>query len=400
VDPMIRVGVDVGCKTHQVGIAGPDGTLLEEFSIPHTRGGFTEFFTRIEHHRRKLGLPVAVAMEGYNGHARPLDRMIVEKGYRLYNVNNLKLARFREIFPGPAKTDSLDVRKILELFHLKDHLPMAKDVLQEVPEVPKENEKLKRLTRRRRQLVNEKVRVMKRMQADLQAVCPELLGLTRKVDNLWFLRFLASRDDLEELAQLTPEEIREIPGIGVKYAGIIREWQKGAKFSAEVEYVGPMIVADARRVLELLEEIAVLEGAIEELCEESELARRLRSMPGFGTISAAELAGEVGTLERFSSEASLALYLGMCPLDKQSGQLHGTRSPRQVNKRAKAAMMTAVAHHIWEVPESRAYYERKRAEGKRHNQAVRSLGRHLVRVIWSMIKQGRDYELGEVECLT
>ena len=64
VDPMIRVGVDVGCKTHQVGIAGPDGTLLEEFSIPHTRGGFTEFFTRIEHHRRKLGLPVAVAMGG------------------------------------------------------------------------------------------------------------------------------------------------------------------------------------------------------------------------------------------------------------------------------------------------------------------------------------------------
>jgi len=33
VDHMIRVGVDVGCKTHQVGIAGPDGTALEEFSI-------------------------------------------------------------------------------------------------------------------------------------------------------------------------------------------------------------------------------------------------------------------------------------------------------------------------------------------------------------------------------
>ena len=161
-----------------------------------------------------------------------------------------------------------------------------------------------------------------------------------------------------------------------------------------------MIVADARRVLELLEEIAVLEGAIEELCEESELARRLRSIPGFGATSAAELAGEIGTLNRFPGEASLALYLGMCPLDKQSGQFHGTSSPRQVNRRAKAAMMTAVAHHIWEVPESRAYYERKRAEGKRHNQAVRSLGRHLVRVIWSMIKQGRDYELGEVECLT
>ncbi|NOX44360.1 MAG: IS110 family transposase [Caldiserica bacterium] len=399
-DPMIRVGVDVGCKTHQVGIAGPDGTILEEFSIPHTQDGFREFFRRIEHYRRKLGLPVAVAMEGYNGHARPLDRMIVEKGYRLYNVNNLKLARFREIFPGPAKTDCLDVRKILELFHLKDHLPLAKDVLQEVPEVPKENEKLKRLTRRRRQLVHEKVRVMKRMRADLQAVCPELLGLSKKVDNLWFLRFLASRDDLEELAQVAPAEIQGISGIGRKYAGIIRGWQRRAEFSPEVEYVGPMIVADARRILELLSEIAALEESIEKLSCESELARRLRSIPGFGAISAAELAGGIGTLDRFSSEASLALYLGMCPLDKQSGQLHGTRSPRQVNKRAKAAMMTAVAHHIWEVPESRAYYEKKRAEGKRHNQAVRSMARHLARVMWSMMNHGRDYELREAECLT
>jgi len=44
-------------------------------------------------------------MEGYNGH--PLDRMIQERGYRLFNVNNLKLARFREIFPGAANTRCL-----------------------------------------------------------------------------------------------------------------------------------------------------------------------------------------------------------------------------------------------------------------------------------------------------
>ena len=43
-------------------------------------------------------------MEGEGGHGRHLDRMILEKGYTLYNVSNLKLARFQKIFPGPAKT--------------------------------------------------------------------------------------------------------------------------------------------------------------------------------------------------------------------------------------------------------------------------------------------------------
>jgi len=88
--------------------------------------------------------------------------------------------------------------------------------------------------------------------------------------------------------------------------------------------------------------------------------------------------------------------VGMSPLSKDSGQHHGSKSPRQVNQRAKAAMMTAVARHITCVPESKAYYDKKRAEGKKHNQAVRALGRHLVRVIRSMLKNERDYELREV----
>lgn len=45
-----------------------------------------------------------------------------------------------------AKTDAIDTRKILELFHFKDHLPLAKDALQKVVSVPSVNEKLKRLT--------------------------------------------------------------------------------------------------------------------------------------------------------------------------------------------------------------------------------------------------------------
>jgi len=181
--PHLRVGVDVGAKSHHVGIANPEGRILEKFVIPHSQEGFAQFFLRVGQHSSELGLPVAVAMEGLNGWSRPLDRMILERGYELYNVNNLKLARFREIFPGGAKTDALDVCKILELWHLQDHLPVAKDVLQEVPEDPPENQKLKRLTRRRRQLVNEKVRVVNRMQSDLLAVCPELRSSGRACAN-------------------------------------------------------------------------------------------------------------------------------------------------------------------------------------------------------------------------
>ena len=394
-DPHLCVGVDVGCRTHRVGIAHPNGSILEEFDISHSNAGFQEFFRRVEARRCELSLPVAVAMEGYNGYARPLDRLVQERGYRLYNVNNLKLARFKEVFPGAAKTDPIDTRKILELFRLKDQLPLAKDAIQEVVSAPAVNEKLKRLSRRRRHLVTEKMRVLNRMQADLQAVCPELLAATNDADNLWFLRLLTFRDDLRQLARLHRSTILQIPGVGQKYARLIWQWQAKAQFSGEVEYVGPMIIQDARRILELRAQIHALDEALAELAEQSEIARRLSTIPGFGKTSIAELAGEIGTLERFASEASLALYLGMCPLTHQSGQMCTARVPRQVNTRCKAAMMTTVARHIGCVPQSRAYYDRKRAEGKTHNQAIRSLGRHLVRVIWGMFRDGRDYEIRE-----
>jgi len=389
----ITVGIDIGSYQHRVAIAGPDGGILEEFDLAHHKLGFRDFFQRLAVHEKRTGLPVAIAMEGFNGHARPLDTQIRMRGYPLYNVNNLKLARFKEIFPGPAKSDPIDAHKILELFQLRTHLPLAKDVLQEVAATPAENDQLKRLTRRRRQLVNDKMRIANRLQADLKAVSPGLLDITGSVDNLWFLNFLTCRGEFPKLARIQDKSLLQVKGVGHHYADMIVQWQRTAYFAPEVAFVGDMIIEDGRRILEIMTSIKRLETQIVGIAEHSEIAGWIQSIPGFGTISSAELAGEIGTLERFTSEASLALYIGMAALDNQSGQFKGTKTPRQVNKRAKGAMMVAVARHIKEVPGSKGYYDKKRTEGKKHNQAIRALGRHLTRVIWSLIKHQRNYEI-------
>lgn len=391
----LRVSVDIGCSSHNVAIGLSSGEVLDEFSISHESEGFGHFFSRIEKQERKFGCPVAVAMEGYNGYARPLDELVRARNYRLFNVNNLKLARFKEIFPGAAKTDEIDARKGLELFLICDHLPMAKGVLQEVRKTPQENEILKRLSRRRRRLVDEQVRVLNNLQADLQAVCPGLLEITGEADNLWFLRFLTSADDLRKLARMREATIRKIPGIGKVYAAAIIKWQKKAQFSHDIEWVGDMILEDATRILELHDKIQSLEAKMEDVARSSVIAQTLSTIPGFGVICTSELAGEIGTIDRFNNEASLALYLGMANLDNSSGKQKGSKPPRQVNCRAKAAMMIAIDRHRKQVPQSQKYYEKKRAEGKKHNQAVRALGRHVSRVIFRMLKENRRYTLSQ-----
>jgi transposase len=389
----LRVSVDVGYRRHNVAMGLSSGELLEEFEIDHRPEGFQEFFSRIEKHLKQKTCPVAVAMEGYNGYARPLDSQIRQRGYRLYNLNNLKFARFKEIFPGAAKSDRIDARKGLELFQLSDHLPLAKEVLQEVRATAHGNEVLKRLTRRRRRLVNERVRVVNNLQADLQAVCPGLLEITGEASNQWFLNFLLSADTLPQLARLRRSTLLKIVSVGVKSAAMIEGWQKRAHFSQEVEWVGEMIQEDAKRCLELDEKIKRLETKIAETATDSKIAKLFRSIPGYGVTCSSELAGEIGTVERFGSEGSFSLYVGMSTLDNSSGKYQGTKAPKHVNTRAKAAMMIAVDRHRKYVPESQRYYEKKRSEGKKHNQAIRALGRHLSRIIFKMLKEERDYEI-------
>ena len=44
-------------------------------------------------------------------------------------------------------------------------------------------------------------------------------------------------------------------------------------------------------------------------------------------------------------------------------------------------------------PNSEAYYRRKREEGKRHTQAVITLARRRVNVLWAMLRDEREYAI-------
>ena len=389
----LRVGIDIGSACHRIAVGLPDGKLIDEFDISHNAIGFSQFFKRITTHETRHQLPVMVAMEGFNGWARPLDGQIRQHGWPLYNVNNLKLARYKEIFPAPAKTDAIDARRILELFQLSAHILVARDALQEIAPTPAVNDKLKRLTRRRKQLVLERARIVNRLHADLHAVSPGLAAITGDVANRWFLNFLTCRDQLPKLAKLQRKSLMAIKAVGQKYAEQIQVWQQTATFAPDVDIVSEMVLQDAVRVRALGDNIKALDGTIKATATDSALAKTIQSIPGFGDTTSAELAGEIGSMARFESEASLALYTGMAALDNSSGKKTSTRTPRQVNTRAKAAMMVAVARHIPHVASSKAYYDRKRAEGKKHNQAIRALGRQLIRVIWALVKSARAYEI-------
>ena len=66
----LRVSIDVGCYHHSVAVSLLNGVLLEEFELAHDQEGLERFFA----HRPDPAaswVEAPVAMEGYNGWARP-----------------------------------------------------------------------------------------------------------------------------------------------------------------------------------------------------------------------------------------------------------------------------------------------------------------------------------------
>jgi transposase len=91
------------------------------------------------------------------------------------------------------------------------------------------------------------------------------------------------------------------------------------------------------------------------------------------------------------AEQALLDTADLAPVTRQSGKsLNGKAKSRRGNHRLKNAMFLAAFASL-RSPESKAFYDRKRAEGKRHNAAVICLARRRCNVIHAMLRTGQRY---------
>ncbi|MCL0085944.1 transposase, partial [Thermodesulfovibrionales bacterium] len=141
------------------------------------------------------------------------------------------------------------------------------------------------------------------------------------------------------------------------------------------------------------EEIEMLDDQLEELGHKSTGVKRLKSIPGVGTKFSSRLVGEIGDINRFESERQLAVYCGVACINDDSEKSKKTKVVYKANKICKATMIEIAGCTIRYVLESKTYYDKKRAEGKKHNHAIRCLARQLIKVIFKMLKEDRDYIL-------
>lgn len=376
----IWVGVDVGKEIHFALALDDNGDELLARGFPNTE----EAIERLRRDVRGIGEPV-FAVDMTQGPVALLLAVLVGAGEDVRFVNGLSVNRSRQMLAGESKTDRRDALTIAENLRLRGRALPRFGTGDETVET------LRLLMRRRADLVADRTRAVTRLRDTLLSYFP---GLERAFD-------LTSKGPLLLVSRYnTPDGIRRsglsrieryLKGVGALKAHDLAQTAVVAAKAQGVRVAGQdtasAIVSElAAEVLRLTDRLAETDEQVSEAFFSLPQAEIITSMPGFGPRLGAELLVEVGDVSRFPSAGHLAAYAGIAPISRDSGRSTGNRMrARGGNKRLKKVMYHAAFVSIRCDDRARAFYEKKRAEGKRHHQAIIALARRRTDVLYAML---------------
>jgi len=160
------------------------------------------------------------------------------------------------------------------------------------------------------------------------------------------------------------------------------------------ETIAAQLVATlAGEVVALSRQVRNLDELIEGRFHRHKLAPVVASLPGIGTLLGAEfLAVTGGEMACFGTPDRLAAFAGLAPAPWDSGRIRGNlHRPQRYHRRLQRVFYYSALISIGSCLESRRFYDRKWAEGKRHTQAVLALARRRVNVLWALMRDQRPY---------
>jgi transposase len=380
-------GVDAGKEFHWAHVLDASGRELLSRKVENDEADLSKLIDDA----LLVAEEVVWAVDQPGGGAALLLALLWERNQRVLYVPGLTVDRARDAYRGESKTDARDAHVIADQARMRTDLGELEPGEEEIAE-------LQLLLARRRDLVTDQSRTITRLREALLSLFP---ALERALD-------LNSKGPLTLLTHYqTPAQLRRaghkrivtyLRNRGVKGSNKVADKALAASKAQSVTL--PAQEVASRIVADLAGEIHALKGRIESIDEELEKrffarpeARILISLPGMGPILGAEFLVAVGDICAFESADRLAAYAGLVPAARDSGKRVGNnRRMRGGNKSLKRVFYQSAFASLRSAPESRAFYDRKRAEGKRHTQALIALARRRVNVVWAMLRDGTTFE--------
>lgn len=361
---MIVLGVDTHKRTHALAAVDASvGAIAGQRSISADEAGHVQALRWA----RELDFERVWAIEDCRHVSRRLELALVWAGERVIRVAPQLMGQSRQGERRPGKSDEIDALAVARA--------VVRDGIERFPAAYLDESamEIRLLADHRNDLIAERTRAANRLRWHLVVLCPELEAQipARCLDHhVWLDRVVRKLQRLPN-AQARVRVARQL-------ASSIRALTRQAD---DIEAQLRVMVRAYRP--ELLAEL------------------------GCGTLTAATLIGRTAGAERFDSDARFARQAGTAPIPVSSGKRQRHRLHRGGDRQLNRALHTIAITRARRDPETRAYLDRKIAEGKSRNEALRCLKRHLARRFHRLLCEPRNHpqrrptdSVPNIACLT
>lgn len=384
----LYLGIDVAKRRHVAVLLDERGTITTKaFKIDNNRTGIDELLDRLA----GLNQAVVIGLEATGHYWLALYDQLSRAGYTVHVLNPLQVYAYRRSGIRKSKTDPIDA------FWIADYLRIGS--LHNAPQAVDLYLQLRQLTRFRSSLTNQLGDIKRRILAVLDRIFPEYETLFSDVFIATSRRLLAEAVTPEDFASFDLHEL----------ADIIHRSSRGRLGLAKAEElqalarrsIGVTFLMDAAQLelscllaqLDFLEaQVTDVDAALAELV--AALPQQfLTTIPGIGPTVAAMLLAEIGDVHRFPTLDNLVAYAGIDPSVYESGAFQARQA--HMSKRGSPHLRRALwlAAHLARLhdPELRAYFDKRRAEGKPYGVVMGALCRKLLARIFTILRQQRPY---------
>ncbi|GGL98865.1 IS110 family transposase [Glutamicibacter protophormiae] len=392
-DIQIFLGLDVGKTDHWACAVVQDGTKIWNKTLPNDETKLTAVYQKLLAQGQVLVVVDQPATIGALAVA-----VAQNLGIPVAYLPGLSMRRIADMYPGTAKTDEKDAFIIADAARTMPH------TLRSIQVSDEDEATLGMLTGFDLDLARQITQTSNRIRGLFTQIHPPL----ERILGPW----LEHDAVLEILATWpTPAQLKHAGKARIdaklKKSGARRHtaWAVAIMDALDEQTVvvvgtdaaGLVIPHLARQLISLHAQRVDVATHLETMVEAHPLYPVLTSMPGVAVRTAAIIIAETSG-KTFPSAAALSSYAGLAPTTRQSGtSIKSERVSHSGNKRLKRALFLSAFASIRFDPTSRDYYDRKRAQGKRHNQALIALAHRRLTVLFAMIRDGSLYDVPELK---
>lgn len=331
-------GIDTHSRKHHYAIIAADGRLIAEAAFPATPAGISRAIAWTD--RRTASEPMLASIDGASSYGAPLTRAFLAQNTRVVEAP-------RAGHRPAGKTDRLDARAAATMV-----LPMDTTRLADVKSGP-ERDALQILLTARDQLARDKTRSQN-----------ALIGLARRHDL-----------GIDARRAFTLTQTRTIS-----------RWRERTGEDIATATARDEAIRLATHILALRDTLATNSKRIHELV--ATVAPQLLDEPGIGPVTAATIYTAWSHPGRVRSEAAFARIAGTAPIPASSGQTTRHRLDKGGNRRLNAAIHRVIITRWRNHPDTLAYRDRRRAQGRTDRDIRRALKRHLTRHLYRLLQAG------------